>query len=532
MRQLFILSLAFVLAACTEQDIDAKNSTGSIAPSITWVSSDQYSEFAAGVPAAVLVGPGTTLPADLVTVRLVVTGTGITNPISADFPASTRSGTISGIPVGSGRTVTLQGLNISNEVIYEGIQINVLVVSGSTTQVSITAIELLNLPPIADAGIDQTVASGALVTHAGIGRDTDGGILSYSWVQLSGETVMFLDGSNNTDTLSFMAPIVSVDQVLTFQLTVVDEGDLSATDDVNITVAPIPISPPTADAGADQTVNSGVTVTLSGSGSDDGIITGYNWSQVSGSSTVLINNNTAQIANFDAPTVNIESSFTFRLTVTDNDGATATDDIMVTVLPSMPELVRVDFQGVFEFVTDIEGNAPAAQFDLVSGYLIFDSTTPDTNSTSIPQGDSTDEFGEFIGAITDIFITFNGLEFRLDDASPNLIETVSYAGSSINFHLEATAKIKSNGTVLDFLFSTNGDGFRGVTIPDPTDSLPSAGDNAGSSSFLTLTSSADNYILLSSTGVAGKFYDAPIPVVWLLGSGLIGLIGVARRKKV
>ena len=193
--------------------------------------------------------------------------------------------------------------------------------------------------------------------------------------------------------------------------------------------------------------------------------------------------------------------------------------------------IKIDFNSAFVNIVDPDGSAPAASSDLVNGYLIFDSATPDTNSTSIPQGSSTEEFGEFTGAITDIFITFNGLEFRLDNASPNLIETASYAGSSVNFHLEATAKIKSNGTVLDFLFSTNGDGLRGGTIPDPTDSLPSAGDYAGGSSFLTLSSSADNYELTSDTGIADMFYDAPVPAAaWLLGSGLIGLIGIARRK--
>ena len=193
-----------------------------------------------------------------------------------------------------------------------------------------------------------------------------------------------------------------------------------------------------------------------------------------------------------------------------------------------------DFHNAFVNIVDPNGTAPAALYDYVDGFLIFDSATPDTNSTSIPQGGGTDEFGQFTGAITDIFITFNGLEFRLDNASPNLIETISYAGSSVNFDLEATAKIKSNGTVLDFLLSTNGDGLRGGTIPDPTDSLPSAGDYAGTLAFITLSSSADNYELTTDQGVApGMFYNAvPVPAaVWLFGSGLLGLISVARCKK-
>lgn len=204
--------------------------------------------------------------------------------------------------------------------------------------------------------------------------------------------------------------------------------------------------------------------------------------------------------------------------------------------PSFAIPIKIDFNSAFVKIVDPNGTAPVALYDLFEGYLIFDSATPDTNSTSIPDGSRTNEFGEFTGAITDIFMTFNGLEFRLDNTSPNLIKTASYAGTSINFDLEATAKIKSNDTVLDFLFGTNGDGVRGgAGIPNPIDSLPSAGDYVGDGSLIKLSSSADNYELTTDLNAIGMFYVAPVPVpaaVWLLGSGLIGLLGIARRKKV
>ena len=152
MRQLLILLSVFVLVACAEQNIDAQSGTGSIAPSVIWVNSDQQSEISASIPAGITVGPGTTLPADLVTVRLIVTGTDILDPIIGVYTASTRTGTVSGVPAGSDRTVTVQGLNISDEVIYEGILTNVLVESGSVTQVTITAIEIV-LPGLRDSAL-------------------------------------------------------------------------------------------------------------------------------------------------------------------------------------------------------------------------------------------------------------------------------------------------------------------------------------------------------------------------------------------
>lgn len=202
--------------------------------------------------------------------------------------------------------------------------------------------------------------------------------------------------------------------------------------------------------------------------------------------------------------------------------------------PSFAIPIKIDFNSVFVNIVDPNGTAPVALYDPVEGYLIFDSTTPDTNSTSIPSGSGTTEFGEFRDAITDIFITFKGLEFRLDNTFPNLIKIASDDGAAINFDLDATAKIKSNNTVLDFLFRTDLDGVRGNgVVPNPKDSLPSAGDHPGGGALITLSNSADNYKLTTGGDVGGMFYVVPVPAaVWLFGSGLIGLLGIARRNKV
>src|SRR5215203_1037746 len=90
---------------------------------------------------------------------------------------------------------------------------------------------------------------------------------------------------------------------------------------------------PTVNAGGDQTITLPVnSVQLSGSAGDgDGFIASYSWSKLSGPSEGSISN--ASIAN---PTVNglAQGSYTFRLTVTDNGGASASDDVVVIVNPS------------------------------------------------------------------------------------------------------------------------------------------------------------------------------------------------------
>jgi hypothetical protein len=90
---------------------------------------------------------------------------------------------------------------------------------------------------------------------------------------------------------------------------------------------------PTADAGADQSVDEQTVVTLSGSGTDsDGSVTNYSWAQTAGQSVTLTNASSAS-ASFSSPILTTEMILTFQLTVTDNDGATTTNATDVIVMP-------------------------------------------------------------------------------------------------------------------------------------------------------------------------------------------------------
>ncbi len=105
----------------------------------------------------------------------------------------------------------------------------------------------------------------------------------------------------------------------------VDNAKVSA-----ICVTPVNV-PPVADAGNDQTVtdsddDGSEVVTLDGSGSSDsdGTLISYTWSTVSG-----------QIATGISPTVTLSvGTHPITLTVTDNDGATDSDTVVVIVEPS------------------------------------------------------------------------------------------------------------------------------------------------------------------------------------------------------
>ena len=189
-----------------------------------------------------------------------------------------------------------------------------------------------NSPPKADAGTDLTVFEGELVTlDASNSSDLDNGIYSYQWSQISG-THVELSVSNPVKP-TFISPNVSPDgESLKFQLTVTDHGSLQSHDACIVNVSWIN-EPPIADAGTDQLIKEGETVTLDGSGSrdvDDGIAS-CQWSQTSGP-PVSLSSPAVYQPTFTAPEVSSESiSLTFDLTIIDKGKLQAQDSCTVEV---------------------------------------------------------------------------------------------------------------------------------------------------------------------------------------------------------
>lgn len=90
--------------------------------------------------------------------------------------------------------------------------------------------------------------------------------------------------------------------------------------------------PPTANAGIDVFIRlpaNAVTVNGSGADPENGNLS-YAWSQVSGPSGPILTNADTRV--FSASPL-VQGRYVFRLTVTDNGGLTATDDMVVNVLP-------------------------------------------------------------------------------------------------------------------------------------------------------------------------------------------------------
>ncbi|MBU1308067.1 MAG: choice-of-anchor B family protein [Gammaproteobacteria bacterium] len=87
---------------------------------------------------------------------------------------------------------------------------------------------------------------------------------------------------------------------------------------------------PQVNAGENRQVNAGQTVTLSAAANDaEGDTISYQWQQISGPAVTLQNAASAS-ASFVAPATS--SSLTFRVTATDNRGASSSDDISIAVV--------------------------------------------------------------------------------------------------------------------------------------------------------------------------------------------------------
>ncbi len=190
-----------------------------------------------------------------------------------------------------------------------------------------------NQPPTANAGPDQNITLPNAATLAGTA--TDDGLpsppsLSTVWSVVSGPgTVTFANGSALDTTVTF-----SVDGDYTLRLTA-DDGLLTATDDVLITVDPEPPNqPPTANAGPDQSITLPNAATLAGTATDDGLPSPPSlstvWSVVSGPGTVTFANGSALDTTV---TFSVDGDYTLRLTA-DDGLLTATDDVLITVGPN------------------------------------------------------------------------------------------------------------------------------------------------------------------------------------------------------
>ena len=183
--------------------------------------------------------------------------------------------------------------------------------------------QLFNYKPIAAAGQDQIVNPGnTVVLDASGSYDQDGEIESYSWTQVSGDTINieFSDSVVARFTMPEQGGGVDI------ELTVADNNGALDLDTTRIVIN----QPPTADAGEDQETGYSAVVLLDGSQSSDeiGEIGGFLWEQLSGE-PVSIFSSDQPVATFYSP--GIDATLSFVLSVFDEQGLSDKDTTTVFV---------------------------------------------------------------------------------------------------------------------------------------------------------------------------------------------------------
>jgi len=176
--------------------------------------------------------------------------------------------------------------------------------------------------------------------------------------------------------------------------------------DLEPTPDPIANIAPTANAGIDQTVNEQTAVQLSGIGTDvDGTIMGYSWTQTSGTSVVLNNANTAN-ASFTSADIAADETLIFLLTVTDDDGATGSDQVNINLLNVSSSVANSDeFSASVNFEINSSSPWTVDRFDGTSRAMSIDANmtklgwlvlVPDTPPAGTNLGWFEDTYGPFV----------------------------------------------------------------------------------------------------------------------------------------
>ena len=150
------------------------------------------------------------------------------------------------------------------------------------------------------------------------------GVASYTWSKQSGTgTVTFGTGSAEDTTIS-----ANAEELYVLRLTVVDNAGNSAHDELNFTWD---TTAPSVNVGGDVSVNA--IHAMNATSSDANGIATYSWSKQSGAGTITFSAGTSEDTNISADTGAI---YVLRLTVTDNAGNTANDELNFTWVTELP----------------------------------------------------------------------------------------------------------------------------------------------------------------------------------------------------
>jgi hypothetical protein len=232
------------------------------------------------------------------------------------------------------------------------------------------AVPETNADLVANAGPNERISVETTVTLDGSqSLNPDGTLSAFLWMQTGGPEVILADETSSVTT--FVGPLTDTLTTLTFQLYVWDETHVrcSVPGVTARTIVPGAI----ANAGPDQDVSLGQTVTLDGTQSKPthAPIVAFFWLQKSGP-TVQILDDTSSQTTFVTPNVNKLTTLVFDLYVWDTHGFETVDQVRITVHSEWPQAVTIEPQNTVVHPGDVvtlDGSASWDPDGQVIGYL-------------------------------------------------------------------------------------------------------------------------------------------------------------------
>jgi hypothetical protein len=222
-----------------------------------------------------------------------------------------------------------------------------------------------NVVPVANAGVDQNVKTGALVTLDGSKcSDTNSDELIYSWAMISKP-----EGSQAQLTNpSLINPMFTPDKDGSYVISLFVNDGKASSPAVTITINATTLNvAPVANAGTAQTVSPNSLVTLNGNASSDanGDTLSYTWSFIttpSGSTASLSN---TKIVN-PTFTADVLGEYWIELEVSDGK-LTSTSSVTVTATAGM----QVGSVSLTDGINQIQVSWPALPTGSVQGYNVY-----------------------------------------------------------------------------------------------------------------------------------------------------------------
>ena len=237
-----------------------------------------------------------------------------------------------------------------------------------------------NSVPVADAGPDQTVPRGLVTLHGERASDADGDSLTRRWSFVARPLGSIAVLSSAT----VVAPTFVADVAGTYvvQLIVNDSFVAGPPDTVVVEAADAPVNrPPTAAAGASQTVHWGATVHVSGAGSTDpdGDVLQFTWALVSRPAS-----SSAQLSDVHlvAPVFVADRPGVYAVALVVSDGKLDSIPASVTVAATNEKPVAVDDLGATKAQTAVDIDVLANDSDDDGDPIAIASITQPANGSA------------------------------------------------------------------------------------------------------------------------------------------------------